>query len=491
MKNNTNFSRQSSKGIIVIYAKLLLSFFKSSWILFFFIFKDFYKLSSVKLLYIFIGISVVLLVLLVRAYLLYKNFLFRVRDDKFELKQGILKKTNTSIDFDRIQNVSLSQNLIQQFIGVYQVEIETAGSEKTEISIKALKIKDANALKKKLSKYKEIASSAVFKKEKPFLKITLKELVKVGLAENHLISLLLLSSILFGVFNQVKDIFKGFGFESFFKKYFNEGFDFIIHNLILLLIVAVISIFTSVIRVFLFHFNLTVFFKNKAFEINQGLFTKRFKLLKLEKIQSITISDNIIKKKLGISSVVFKQAGESMLKKNKKLIKIVGCKKELLVKIKEILYAFENVSFSEKRCSDIFFKKRLFLWSFVLLVALNLVLFFSFKDLNSLFVNILLIPLLILNVITKFKKRFYKISDDLLIVSQGGIIETHHTYLPFYKVQNIKMKQSVFQKRSNVVDLIFQTALGKVDIPCLQKSEAVKIYNYTLFKVESNTKPWM
>ena len=72
-----------------------------------------------------------------------------------------------------------------------------------------------------------------------------------------------------------------------------------------------------------------------------------------------------------------------------------------------------------------------------------------------------------------------------------GLLETHLTYLDIFKVQNIKMKQSIFQKRGNVADLVLQTASGKIEIPCMAYQEAIKIYNHTLYKVETSNAPWM
>jgi putative membrane protein len=140
--NNTfdfsKFSHQSKKGILVIYVNLLYKFFRISWVLLFLIFKDFSEFTDQKLNYIYLGVGFVFIFILVRAYLLFKNFQFKIENNHFVLKQGILKKTNTSISFDRIQNINFKQNIIQQIIDVHEVNIETAGSNKTEISIKAL-----------------------------------------------------------------------------------------------------------------------------------------------------------------------------------------------------------------------------------------------------------------------------------------------------------------------------------------------------------------
>ena len=107
-----------------------------------------------------------------------------------------------------------------------------------------------------------------------------------------------------------------------------------------------------------------------------------------------------------------------------------------------------------------------------------------------LWINAAVIPLLILFIQLKFKKAFYQFNKDVLLVGKGRV-ETHVTYLPFFKVQNIKLKQTVFQKRRKVVNLVLQTASGKITIPCVEKSRAIALYNYILYKVESNKESWM
>ena len=124
--------------------------------------------------------------------------------DYFVLKNGIIAKKNTAIAFDRIQNVNFSQNLIHQLINVYQVDLETAGSDKTEISIKALSLSDAKALRQKITSGRSIGNEEIVveetEKEKPLLTIDVKSLLKVSISENHFQSLLLLIAFLFGFY---------------------------------------------------------------------------------------------------------------------------------------------------------------------------------------------------------------------------------------------------------------------------------------------------
>ena len=84
---------------------------------------------------------------------------------------------------------------------------------------------------------------------------------------------------------------------------------------ILGLLFILVSVISSFVRVFLRHFNLTVYIKNNALEIYQGLTTKKSFILKKEKVQHITVSDNPIKRQLGISFITFKQALSGNVKK--------------------------------------------------------------------------------------------------------------------------------------------------------------------------------
>jgi len=133
---------------------------------------------------------------------------------------------------------------------------------------------------------------------------------------------------------------------------------------------------------------------------------------------------------------------------------------------------------------------RLYLRGVLVLFILNTLLYAVIQSNQVLLVNILLIPVFILSIEVSFKKRYYLFNKELLLVGQGTI-ETHKTYLPFFKVQNVKLKQTIFQAKNNVADVIFQTASGKIKIPCIQLEKAQQIYNYTLFKVETSQKSWM
>ena len=53
------------------------------------------------------------------------------------------------------------------------------------------------------------------------------------------------------------------------------------------------------------------------------------------------------------------------------------------------------------------------------------------------------------------------------------------------------MKQTFFQKKKDVVNIVIQTASGKIILPCVKTSKAIEMYNFMLYKSETSTKKWM
>lgn len=63
----------------------------------------------------------------IMARVTYRNYKFEITPTAFKKEYGILHKQSSSIPFDRVQNVNVSRNLIDRFLGLAHLEIETAG----------------------------------------------------------------------------------------------------------------------------------------------------------------------------------------------------------------------------------------------------------------------------------------------------------------------------------------------------------------------------
>ncbi|WP_445749266.1 PH domain-containing protein [Polaribacter sp.] len=490
------FQTQSKKGILVIFMHQLMQVFKATWILLIVFIQKFSKFSDPALGYVYLSFFIAIVILISYSLLIFKNFQFKIENNHFVLKKGIFKKSLISIPFDRIQNINFKQNIVQQIINTYEVEIETAGSAKAEISIKAMSLSQANLLKKALTNFSKSTNenqSEIL--NIPFLKVNFSQLIKESLTENHFQSLFLTVAFAIGIYQQVRDVFKNFKNQELFDNFVSENTSAIQTSIILILIFFILIVFvaliSSFVRVLITHFDQSVYIKNETLEISQGLTTKKMVVLKKNKIQFITVSFNPLKKWLNSYFVRFSQATSGIEEgKKNKIIKIIGCKKTHISAIKQLLFEDENTAAFQQNRSDKFYKNRLYLRAVFMLILINSFCYFIFENKSVFLINILLIPLAFFLIHLKFTKRTYVFSIDLLEITTG-MIETHSILLPFYKIQNIKLKQTYFQERKNVADLVFQTASGKVKIPCIQIDLAKKLYDYTIFKIETSQHSWM
>ena len=138
MESNFNTpQRQSSIGIFVLFVDSLQKFGRAFLpILLVFFFKN----KNLSMLFVVLALLGVFLVTALIAYLKYVNFTFYIDDenDEFVINEGIINKTVTTIQLNKIQQVNINQSFFQRLVNVYAVDVDTAGSDNKEGNIKAI-----------------------------------------------------------------------------------------------------------------------------------------------------------------------------------------------------------------------------------------------------------------------------------------------------------------------------------------------------------------
>ena len=497
----TDFSqpiRQSSKGIIIIFAFNAFNFFKKFFVLFIAFGISLMKRKSfagVTPTMMVLGLITVLIIILIIAILKYLNFKFYLNKDDFHLATGIINKDNTIIPKSKIQNVYIKQNFLQQIINVVSLKIETAGDKKSEIEISALDKPTALLLKKKLFNKASIEnedSEQIEQIEEPevFFKVTIKRLLLEGLSQNHFKSFLLIVTFAFGLYNEFKDYLEQLDLDTYFKNFVKLDNDSILNlvitNVVIIFIVVLFSFLFSVIKTFIINFNLEVIEHQKTIEINKGLFTKVSLSLTPSRIQNLVITTNRVKQYFNLHSLSVKQAMVNV--KQQKNFKIVALEKEQLKYLTDKLLTNYNNEGETGKPRPYFIRISV-LEMLVFGIIINaLVLFVFGKEL--LWINLAFLPLAALYVYYAYKKAYYRISDNFVTIG-SGVIDTTTNILEIHKIQAVKIKQTIFQKRRDIASIIISTASKSVTIPYVSKSEALSIYNFLLFKVESQDKDWM
>ncbi len=487
----TKPTRQELRGFLVILVFEIQKMLRAFWPIFLVIFTQKKTLPSSVTIPMVIGIAILLVI--VHAILFYLNFYFYIEENQFIIKKGYLRKKVLSIPLERIQSVNTKQNLLQQLLNVYSLEVDTAGSVGKELKIYSLSGSYTNHLTQFLQSHKENVdeekTDANFNatEEVEILKLNPSDLLRVGISQNHLRTGLLI--VVFGsqIIDQIKDLFK----EQ--TETYSDSIHTIISNSGLLFYVglAILALVVSVLATLLFtvikYFDFKLVKHQQNYRITAGLFNKRRVLLPFSKVQQLNWETGPIKRLFGIFKISFKQA-VSKQAPQKQVADAPGCLNKHIKSVRDELFKGDLAEDSEKIYSHRRYFNLLWFQRGWMPAVLPTALYF-FEPI-WLIAGGLWLVLSGLYCWMMVRKSYFQFNKYQLIVGKGGI-NTVWQQAESFKTQSVDFKQSFFQKRRGLASLRVNNASGQIDIPYIPVDMANKLMNYLLYHVEISNEKWM
>ena len=495
--NNVDLSaptRQSAKGLVLIFIFSLRQFIKMFWPLILVVvfqeklFKDLFILG--------IAVLVLLFLLVVHTILYYLNFLFYISNGEFVLKKGYFRKKILTVPLDRIQSVNTKQNLIQQVLDVVTLEIDTAGSVAKELKIQALEKSFAIELQKQLRpvdlkrtetendlQAEETAEIA----EEVILKLSPSDLMRIGISQNHLRAGLIIIAFGFQIFQQIQDMFddKAEEYSSEFISFISSSNWALISFLILFFLA--VSVVFSLLRTVLKYFDFKLIKNEGTYRIESGLLNKRNVIIPHGKVQELKWETGPLKKLFGIYHLVFKQAVSDQ-NRRQQLVDAPGCLSTHLEKLRTDLFGENKLNDNIKIYSNPYYFRRL--WLFYGWVPVLVSSPFLFDEWIYWLAVVAWLAGSAFYASLKLKKRYFSMNNEQIIVS-GGAISHQLTQMELHKIQAVEFRQSVFQKKRSLSSLSIMNASGSITIPFIDETMAKQIYNYLLYHTEVSNKKWM
>lgn len=486
-------TRQSAKGLVIIFLQSIRQAIRMFWALIAVVFLQRNVFAHKTIIPIAIG--VILLLLIIHTILYYLNFYFYVKDGEFILKKGYLRKKVLTIPIERIQSINTKQNILQQALGVVALEIDTAGTAGKELKIHALELPFATALSELLENKKQGENIATEENseqtrassEQLILKLEPVDLLKIGLSQNHLQAGLIIIAFGSQLFNQVQDIFEKQAdeYSSEFVNYVSgSSFALIIFLIIFFLIISVLfSLFKTVLK----YFDFKLLKNEEAYRVEAGLINKRNVVLPHSKIQQLNWETGPLKKLFGIFLLSFKQAVSKQNRKQQ-LVEAPGCLNQHLEQLKTDLFGEEKLSQSTKFRTDNFYFWPL--WSFMGLFPVIVASPFLYSQWIFWAASFLWFLVSAGYIYLIVRKRYFRINNEQIRISEGAISHKWKQ-MELFKIQSVKFKQNIFQKRRSLASLELMNASGSITIPYINEVLAKSIYNYLLYHTQTSTKKWM
>ena len=431
--------------------------------------------------------------------LTYFRFYFYLEDGAIVIDKGILKRTKTNIPFERIQTINFKQNILHQMFGVVSLEIDTAGAKKSELTIDALKKEDAEALRhfilseKEQIVTKESASDdeaveTVEEVETVILHLTVPDLFKVGVSQNHLKSMGLLFAFVFSILNEItEDIPELVADElsTYNSEILNTGW---VIFLLTSILVIIISFIYSLITTLLSNYDLKLSIKKSGLKLVKGLLNREETSVNKKKVQIISWSDNPIRMLFKMFTLQIEQASSAEADQLKSKIRVPGSYQSQVDSVIRTVFPAEFYRQEVKNPVSILLKYRLIAFLGVLPTLAGLATFY-FIEWQALYFLIWGAFIWLMTSIY-YRKRSFEVNDELL-KNNRGTFGHHYELTQLYKIQAVEVKQSWYQRRKQLATLSLYTAAGSVKIPFIGLEQAESLENFILYTIESDKREWM
>ena len=83
-----------------------------------------------------------------------RRFTYELGGDTLDIESGVVSRRSREIPLGRIQNVDISRNVLQRLLGIAVVSFETAGGGDTEASLRFVSVTEAKRLQRRLGRLK-------------------------------------------------------------------------------------------------------------------------------------------------------------------------------------------------------------------------------------------------------------------------------------------------------------------------------------------------
>ncbi|RTR40024.1 hypothetical protein EKG38_04595 [Shewanella canadensis] len=442
-----------------------------------------------------IGFVGVCLLILTSAIIDWAMFRYRLFDDKFGIRQGLIFKKAHEIPLSKIQNIRLEQPLYFRPMGLYSLVVETAGSKKDEAVLAAVSYQQAIELKQRLvnpqhsfdsgsdsrtETHQHSTSNQTGKEasqtnnQAPLVLKRMKSLLLFGFYQNNLFWFAIIAGPIIGQFDweALANTDQALGVMHWYEQAIavNMLLQFLFASSLIIgfyLLLSLISMAASVLKYYPYRLSLS----GDTLHRTGGIIAKQNDALTQHRIQAIRFTQPVIGRFLKLWTINFKQVkGTEVEQVAKKHMLVPSMTREaieaLMPKLSGLVSMSSRLPHSYSRIHLGWFWRRGFL---PLLIPMVNTLFLGLNPFTDLlwFAAICFV----IGLYLRCRQWGYLHQGDDCWVHTGMLGQTWHL-IALKKVQHVAITQSPSQKRKQLASLELGLASGALTIPYMPLDDA-------------------
>jgi len=387
----------------------------------------------------------------------YRRYEYELTTDTLDIRSGVISRREREIPYRRIQNVDVSRSVIQRAIGVAAIDLETAGGSETEGAIRFVTPEAATHLQREVQRLKrgvesnqegESSTAPEGPDEQLLFEISPRELALVGALsfDGRLIGLL---------------VFVGSGSVPVVSGLLPDASAMALSGVVIAAVGGLVLV-SWVLGAGVSFSNYYGFRLSRAgdeLRYERGLFRRYSGSIPTEKVQTLTITDNPAKRALGYATLTIETAGyapgQGGEDGNQAAIPIA--RRDRVYDLAREVESFGDPAFTRppRRVQWRYGIRYLIVVSVLTSVA------FGVNSLTGVDIPWYAAALLLLAVppaaYLKWRHRGYWLGEDHLL-TRNGVWSRSVKAVPYYRMQNVIDRRSLFQRRWNVATVVADTA---------------------------------
>ncbi len=385
-------------------------------------------------------------------YLYYKRYRYNRTTDSLDINSGVLSRTSREIPLRRIQNVDIKQNIIHRFMGISELNIETAGGSTSEVNLRYIDEDEALKIQRwiRTNKNREKQETESTERTNDIYEISPRELFYLSFFSIDL-RLIAAATFIISFIQPIElEIYRRLGLIIA-----SAVFISLVILLGLLALLWMIGIATTITR----YYDFTLQKSATSLEYQRGLLNRYTGSIPMDKIQSITIRENPLMRFFNYASLNVETAGYSpnQSRQQGSEVAVPLATREKVMDISNQIKTIEEGEFTRPPRRA----RRRYIMRYLLIITFITSILYLSSYLTEYqllwYLPLLMIPITPAAAHLKWLNRGY-IKGEKYIATRNGFWNRKTQLVPYYRLQTLSMSSTILQKRWGISTVTIDTA---------------------------------